>query len=226
VEGREPSADGLGPDRTTPRYSHRMPARMPGHNDLERRGPVWRRPSSFVCAGRTRVPAASHRLRRRAAGTLSTTGPGEGVERRMRGVRRSTSAATERTGRHVTTRCATSSELARTGYRRRSVNVLWIRLWKDSRPPGHQTSRACLPSQAVGPLTMARGGWAMAADRRALSCDTGRADPARSGSGLWVARAERRWVTENNRNVMMVASCLGAACGPTGEVTGGEARAR
>ena len=28
VEGQELSADGLGPDRTTPRYSHRSPARM------------------------------------------------------------------------------------------------------------------------------------------------------------------------------------------------------
>jgi hypothetical protein len=40
------------------------------------------------------------------------------------------------------------------------VNVLWITVWKSRCLARTEASRACLPSQAAGPLTMAAGGTA------------------------------------------------------------------
>ena len=207
MEGHEPSADGLGPDRTTARYSHRTPARMSRVDIVsEREGPASRRPFSFVWHGEPRIPPCCTRFIDVPSGSPSTMSRDEGVERRMRGVRRSTSAAAEGRARHRH-RCATSSGFTVTGYRRRSVNVLWIRLWKDSRLARTETSRACLPSQAVGPLTMAEGGYGLGS--RPASPLMRLEEQIRLGVVRAFGRSRREppWVAYANRNVMMVASC-------------------
>jgi hypothetical protein len=156
---------------------------------------TWRQSGQPRSSDRRRNGGAtqpSYQLRptvRRVVGSLSTTGPGEGVERRMRGVRRSTSAATEGPVRHRHRGATTSSEFALTGYRRRSVNVLWIRLWTGGRSVGTRNEPG-LPSVAscrsADHDQRGDGPWQPTGKP---SHTTGRADPARSGSGSSVARA-------------------------------------